>query len=136
MSDGIGVCVRRAEQHHTALAAAAAELSESLHGSVHVQVFVTPSENHGFGWHYDAEDVFIIQTAGSKDYYFRENTVTKLDARGRFDFGAVRQEKSQLQTARLLPGDCLYLPAGFWHMARSVDNSLSMSLGVHPNAPH
>ena len=46
----------------------------------------------------------------------------------------IASERSPLQTARLLPGDCLYLPAGFWHMARSIEDSLSMSLGVYPAA--
>jgi hypothetical protein len=137
MNDGIGICVRHAEQHHIAVAAAAAGLAESFQRKVHVQVFVTPAETHGFGWHYDAEDVFILQTAGSKDYYFRENTVlTRSRAGADFDFSAIRRERSPLQTARLLPGDCLYLPSGMWHMARSVEDSLAMSLGVHLNALH
>jgi 50S ribosomal protein L16 3-hydroxylase len=136
MSGGIGICVRHAEQHHSALSAAAGGLAESFGTSVHVQVFVTPAETHGFGWHYDAEDVFIVQTAGSKDYYFRQNTVAWADPRGAsFDFSMIRQERSPLQTARLLAGDCLYLPAGYWHMARSVEDSLSMSLGVYSDVP-
>ena len=44
-------------------------------GTAHVQLFVTPAETHGFSWHYDAEEVFIVQTAGVKDYLLRENTV-------------------------------------------------------------
>jgi hypothetical protein len=132
MARGIGICVRHAERHHLAVEAAAAGLARSFGTSVHVQVFVTPGGTHGFGWHYDAEDVFIVQTAGVKDYYFRENTVAKRrSGEERFDFSAVRRERTPLQTARLLPGDCLYLPAGYWHMARSIEDSLSMSLGVH-----
>ena len=129
MRRGIGICARHAERHQSALASAAAGLGQTLDTSVHVHVFVTPAATHGFGWHYDAEDVFIIQTAGRKDYYFRENTV---NARGAldFDFSAIALESSPLQTAQLLAGDCLYLPAGMWHMARSVEDSLSMSLGV------
>jgi 50S ribosomal protein L16 3-hydroxylase len=128
MARGAGICVRRAERHHEALAKAANALGRSFDTSVHVQVFVTPAQTHGFGWHYDAEHVFIIQTVGTKDYYFRENTCGRSDERP--DFSLVRRERSPLQTARLLPGDCLYLPAGFWHMARSLEDSLSISLGV------
>ena len=45
--------------------------SPSCPGTPQVQVFATPAGTHGFGWHYDLEDVFIAQTAGMKDYYFR-----------------------------------------------------------------
>ena len=131
MARGIGICVRHAERHHGAVAAAASRLAACFERSVHVQVFVTPAQTHGFGWHYDAEDVFIIQTSGMKDYYFRANTVCQPSPARDPDFSAVRRERSPLQTARLLPGDCLYLPAGFWHMARSVEASLSLSLGVY-----
>ena len=128
MRQGIGICARRAERHHGQVADAARSLGRSFDTGVHVQVFVTPADTHGFGWHYDAEHVFIVQTAGIKDYYFRQNTVG-VDAKLP-DFSLIRRERSPLQTARLLPGDCLYLPAGFWHMARCLEDSLSMSLGV------
>jgi hypothetical protein len=35
----------------------------------------TPGGAEGFGWHYDVEDVFIVQTLGSKQYRLRKNTV-------------------------------------------------------------
>jgi 50S ribosomal protein L16 3-hydroxylase len=99
-------------------------------GSAHVQLFVTPGRTHGFGWHYDDEDVFILQTVGVKDYYFRANTVAAEvaahpDAFARFDV-----ETSPLCTARLLAGDFLYLPARWWHMATCERDALSISVGV------
>jgi ribosomal protein L16 Arg81 hydroxylase len=48
----------------------------------------------------------------------------------RHDFRCFREETSPLQTARLFPGDVLYLPALWWHMARCVEDSLSIALGV------
>ena len=32
---------------------------------VDVHLYCTPAGQPGFGWHYDAEDVFVLQTAGS-----------------------------------------------------------------------
>jgi hypothetical protein len=131
MRRGEGICVRRGEASHSVLTGIARSLESQLGTYVHVQVFATPGGTHGFGWHYDAEHVFIVQTAGVKDYYFRQNTVDARTPDGaRPDFSRVRSERSVLQTARLLAGDCLYIPARWWHMARCVEDSLSMSLGV------
>jgi 50S ribosomal protein L16 3-hydroxylase len=134
MRMGIGAAMRHTQRSHPRLAALAAEFEATLPGIVQVQIFVTPAETHGFGWHYDAEDVFIAQVAGIKDYYFRENTV---EANAPFpppDFTAYHAEKSPLQTATLVPGDFLYIPARWWHMAVCREDSLSISVGVVPDA--
>lgn len=134
MTRGAGLVVRRAERQDAALAALADDLARDLPGETHVQLFVTPAGTHGFGWHYDFEEVFIVQTAGVKDYYFRANTVDRATPVGaQPDFGAVRRETSPLGTVRLVAGDWLYLPARWWHVAKCVEDSLSISLGVLPD---
>jgi len=125
---GVGLCIRQAQRHRPALA----ELARSFEplGAAHVQLFVTPGGTHGFGWHYDDEDVFIAQTAGVKDYYFRRNTVAH-DQRARpAMFARFTRETSELCTATLMPGDFLYLPARWWHMAICRADALSISVGV------
>ena len=132
MRMGVGLCLRHTQRSHPKLASLAAQFQHALPGTVQVQIFVTPAGAHGFGWHYDAEDVFIAQTAGRKDYYFRENTV---EADAPFpppDFNAYHAERSQLRVATLVPGDFLYIPARWWHMAVSREDSLSISVGVVP----
>lgn len=131
MASGVGLVARRAEQQDAGLAALASNLARDVPGETHVQLFVTPAGTHGFGWHYDFEDVFIVQTAGAKDYYFRANTVDRDAPVGsQPDFGAVRRESSPMGTVRLVAGDWLYLPARWWHVAKCVEDSLSISLGV------
>ena len=73
--EGVGLVIRRAQQLDACLARLAASLTQNIPGEVHVQLFVTSAGTHSFGWHYDDEDVFIVQTEGSKDYLFRDNTV-------------------------------------------------------------
>jgi 50S ribosomal protein L16 3-hydroxylase len=134
MARGIGLAIRRGERHDEGLAALAASLVRDLPGRVHVQLFVTPGGTHGFGWHYDHEDVFIAQTAGVKDYYFRDNTVDRSTPLGvQPDFTLFTRERSQLATARLIPGDWLYLPSHWWHMAKCLEDSLSISAGMFPS---
>lgn len=132
MRMGIGLAMRHTQKCHPALAAVAAEFTRAFDGDVQVQVFVTPASTHGFGWHYDAEDVFIAQTAGEKDYYFRENTVEADTPFPPKDFQAYHAETSPLQTAHLVAGDFLYIPARWWHMALCREDSLSISVGVMP----
>jgi ribosomal protein L16 Arg81 hydroxylase len=133
MQQGFGIVVRQSERHSEDFAELARSFAEDLPGEVHVQLYATPAGTQTFGWHYDHEDVFIAQTVGIKDYYFRENTVSGLCARGqRPDFAAVRRETSQLLAAKLIPGDWLYIPRRWWHLVRSVEDALSISLGIVP----
>ena len=133
MARGVGLVIKRGERHDEGLAGLASSLVQDLPGQVHVQLFVTPGGTHGFGWHYDHEDVFIVQTAGVKDYYFCNNTVDRDTPVGaQPDFTLFTRERSLLATARLIPGDWLYLPSRWWHMAKCLDDSLSISAGMFP----
>jgi 50S ribosomal protein L16 3-hydroxylase len=128
MTTGIGVCVRDAERCHPRLAALAAEFSETV-GRARIQLFATPGSTHGFGWHYDDEDVFIAQTAGIKEYWFRANTVSHVPATPDA-FARFHDERSAMCTAELIAGDFLYLPSRWWHMAVCREDALSISVGV------
>lgn len=131
MRMGIGLAMRYTERADAGLRAVADSFAD-LPGTPQVQVFATPAGTHGFGWHYDLEDVFIAQTAGVKDYYFRPNTV---EADGPFppkDFSGYHAETSPLMTATLVPGDFLYIPSRWWHMAICKEDALSISVGLLP----
>lgn len=130
MAAGVGLCVRHAERTDPVMAEVAAAFAADLPGEVQVQLFVTPGGTHGFGWHFDGEDVFIAQTTGLKDYYFRPNTVAADGPVDRFE--RVRGETSPMGAATLVAGDFLYIPARWWHMAICRQDSLSISLGVYP----
>lgn len=135
MRQKLGVVLRRTEQHDEKLAELARAFERDLPGEVHVQLYVTPAGTQTFGWHFDFEEVFIAQTLGTKDYYFRDNTVARDAALSASpDFAAVRRETSQLFCTQLIPGDWLYLPTRWWHLVRSVQDSLSISVGVVPRA--
>jgi 50S ribosomal protein L16 3-hydroxylase len=102
-----------------------------MDGEVTVHAFATPRGFPGFGWHYDCEDVFIIQSSGVKQYFLRENTVNPRPTRDAMP-ADMQYEKETTQTIEctLVAGDWLYIPRGWWHMARARDDSLSMSVGV------
>jgi 50S ribosomal protein L16 3-hydroxylase len=128
---GTGIAVRQAERWCSNVASIADSLASDVPGDQRVIVFATAENSHGFGWHYDAEDVFIVQTCGDKTYYLRRNSIDPRPLRGaQPDFGTFRLETTPIMECRLLAGDWLYVPRGYWHMARAHADSLSVSVGV------
>jgi 50S ribosomal protein L16 3-hydroxylase len=133
MRGGVSVVVRASERHDPGLADLAAAFSRALPGEVHIQLYATPGGTNSYGWHYDFEDVFIAQTLGIKDYYFRDNTVARDTVLGDdLDFTVFRRETAPIYSAQLVPGDWLYIPARWWHLVNCAQDSLSISIGVMP----
>jgi ribosomal protein L16 Arg81 hydroxylase len=131
MARGIGFVVRHAERLDAGLDRLRRAFVRDLGREAQIQLFVTPSGTFGFGWHYDLEHVFIAQTAGVKDYYLRRNSVTPASQEV-CDFSGFALERSPLATARLIAGDWLYVPGRWWHAAKCVEASLSISVGIRP----
>jgi 50S ribosomal protein L16 3-hydroxylase len=128
---GYSLVMRRCERHHPALRALADAVGRELEGEVSIQTYITPAGFRSFGWHYDCEDVFVVQTGGVKEFFLRENTVNPqpcLHAMPR-DM-QYEKETTPAMAATLAAGDVLYIPRGWWHVARSVEESLSLSIGV------
>ena len=130
-ANGVGLCLRGAERCDDGLAAIADSFAKL--GRVQVQLFATPPRTWGFGWHFDEEDVFIAQTAGVKEYFFRENTVTD-EPPSAEAFRGLAAETSPIYGATLAPGDVLYVPRRWWHRARGREPALSISVGVRIGA--
>jgi hypothetical protein len=81
--------------------------------------------------------VFILQTDGAEEYFFRANTTVSHDdiRRGVFAFDRIPDETSPVMTTALGLGDFLYLPKGMWRTARCrAHASLAISVGVTTNA--
>lgn len=103
-----------------------------LGAPVDVHLYCTPPSEPGFGWHYDAEEVFILQTVGSKEWSLRKNTVNPwplLEAMPH-DMQYSR-EVMPLLKCRLEAGDWLYIPAGYWHSTFATEESISLSIGIN-----
>jgi ribosomal protein L16 Arg81 hydroxylase len=131
---GYTLRVRHAERHHVGVAELAEAFERALCGAVDVQVFATPAGQPGFSWHYDAEDVFIIQTAGEKEYSLRKNTVNPWPLEETLP-ADMRYEREIMPLMRVLlkAGDLLYIPCGWWHKAEApagADMAISLAVGV------
>lgn len=128
---GHTIVIRNAQRHDPALS----ELAEGFHAdfraTVNIHIYCTPSNQHGFGWHYDAEDVFILQAGGSKQYQLRKNSINPwplvetIPPNMRFE-----REIMPLLRCTLEAGDWLYIPGGYWHVAQAEREALSLAVGV------
>ncbi|HEX6961410.1 MAG TPA: cupin domain-containing protein [Lacipirellula sp.] len=132
--DGYTIVVRHAERNHAGLSELAGWFERTFYGPVDVQMFVTPPGQAGFSWHYDAEDVFILQTAGSKEYRLRKNTVNPWPLEETLpEDMRYEREIMPLMTVSLAAGDLLYVPCGYWHKAdasKSTEAAISLAVGV------
>jgi ribosomal protein L16 Arg81 hydroxylase len=129
--DGYTILVRHAEVHDARLRQLAESFSVDFAGQVNIHIYATPADHHGFSWHYDAEDVFILQTVGAKEYSLRKNTVhpwpliETIPQNMRYE-----RETMPMMQCLLRAGDWLYIPMGYWHMATAHQASLSLAIGV------
>jgi ribosomal protein L16 Arg81 hydroxylase len=133
-AEGYTVVVRHAERHHDGLRKLADTFASAFCGPVDIQMFATPPGMAGLSWHYDAEDVFILQTTGEKEFSLRKNTVNPwpLEETLPEDMHYEREIMPLMQVT-LRPGDLLYVPCGYWHKAdaaNSTETAISLAVGV------
>src|SRR5439155_23810741 len=74
VDEGYTLLVRHAERHDERLANLAAAFARDFAAPVNIHMYCTPGGYYGFGWHYDAEEVFVVQTTGRKEYSLGKNT--------------------------------------------------------------
>jgi ribosomal protein L16 Arg81 hydroxylase len=129
---GRTVLVRKAERVHPALSPIARDFFNLLRGPVDIQLYGTPAGQQGFDWHYDVEDVFVIQSVGEKEFFLRENTITQRPLAKTLpkDLQYEKEVSQQRLRCLLKAGDWLYIPAGYWHKAHAITDSFHLSIGV------
>lgn len=131
LAAGYTICIRHSERFDPALAQLAADFHEAFRAPIDIQLFCTPAGQGGFNWHYDAEDVFVLQTEGTKDWWLRKNTVNPWPHVDTIPLD-MRYEREIMPAIRctLAAGDWLYIPAGYWHRTAAPSLSTSLSVGV------
>jgi ribosomal protein L16 Arg81 hydroxylase len=131
LANGWTIFVRHAERYYAPLGELADEFREAFQAPIDIQFFCTPAATEGFGWHYDVEDVFILQTQGSKKYRLRKNTVNPWPlVETTPDDLSYEAERSLVMECLLKAGDWLYIPPGYWHAAEAEELSISLSVGI------
>lgn len=133
VAEGYTLLVRHAERQHPGIRQLAEAFRHDFGAPVDVHLYVTPPKSYGFSWHYDAEEVFILQTAGRKEYSLRKNTVNPWPIEETLPHDMqYEREIMPLMQCTLAPGDWLYIPSGWWHraVAQTDDTAISLAVGV------
>lgn len=131
LDDGLTVGIRHAEKHDDSLANLACGFAADFLAPIDIHLYCTPAGRPGFGWHYDAEDVFVLQTHGQKEWWLRKNTVNPWPLVETLPKD-MRYEREIMPVMRCLlsAGDWLYIPAGYWHRTDCQEESISLSVGI------
>jgi ribosomal protein L16 Arg81 hydroxylase len=67
---GYTLLVCHAERSSAKSQALGEEFAHLFHAPVDIQVYLTPDKSQAFGWHYDLEEVFIIQVKAVRNTPF------------------------------------------------------------------
>ena len=118
-------------------------LAGELGHPVQANAYLTPRQSQGFEFHYDTHDVFILQVTGRKAWVVHEPVFPlplqdqPWPSRPESATQSLPPPGDPCLDVVLEPGDCLWLPRGWVHAARTEgDLSLHITLGVLTRTRH
>ena len=129
---GATIVLQSLQRHWAPLAAFSRDLELFLTHPVQVNAYLTPPSSRGLGVHHDTHDVFVLQVHGRKLWQVWDAAVPfPLGHQTKLPPGAEAPTEPPLVGAELAPGDCLYVPRGFRHAARTAETaSLHLTVGM------
>ena len=110
------------------------ELAEGLelffHERIQINAYAGWRTSQGFDLHWDDHDVFILQVTGRK--HWKVYGMTRAYPLAQEIDQAPKPTHEPLWEQTLEAGDLLYIPRGWWHVARPLDEpTLHLTVGVH-----
>ena len=113
----------------------ASMLTKTLGAYTTLNLYVTPPQQQGFKSHFDSHDVYVLQIRGKKRW---QVYAEPLVAHPVSDWGEKKLSKARPSLAKrgimidvvLQPGDAMFIPRGFVHVADCLDSNLD-SVSVH-----
>lgn len=126
------IVIRHAEKSLPQLEKLALNFTKTFNAHVDIQVFVTPPMEQTFDWHYDGEEVFILQTYGQKKFFLRQNTINPNPRIDNLPQNLRYEEETSdvFLSCELKAGDWLYIPKGWWHRAQAHTQTSSIHLSI------
>lgn len=135
-ADGATVVLQSLHRWWPPLARFCRDLELELGHPVQTNAYLTPPGAAGLTPHHDTHDVFVLQIHGEKEWVLREAVIEHPIARQRSDHEEAAEQPIRSEE-RVRPGDCLYLPRGLVHSARTQDGaSLHVTIGVRATTAH
>jgi hypothetical protein len=129
---GATIVLQSLHRYWTPLTGFSRQLELFLTHPVQVNAYLTPPASRGLGVHHDTHDVFVLQVHGRKLWQVWDAAVPfPLAHQKKLPPGAEEPTGAPLVDAELAPGDCLYVPRGFRHAARTAETaSLHLTVGM------
>jgi bifunctional lysine-specific demethylase and histidyl-hydroxylase NO66 len=129
---GATIVLQGLHRYWPPLTAFCRDLELFLTHPVQVNAYLTPPASRGLGVHHDTHDVFVLQVHGRKLWQVWDAAVPfPLPHQKKLPPGAAAPAEPPLVDAELAPGDCLYVPRGFRHAARTAETaSLHLTVGM------
>lgn len=129
LAEDYTVVINNLEKKSIRVAEFCRNVEKSLHFNAIVNLYFTKANTQGLNYHYDTEDVFILQLEGKKEwrvYDVRADLPLTDELYQQPDCAS-----SSFQTFQLCAGDVLYIPRGFVHEARALEHdSLHLTVTV------
>lgn len=129
LADDYTVVINNVEKKSIRVAEFCRNFEKNLYFNAIVNLYFTKANTQGLNYHYDTEDVFILQLEGKKEwriYDVRADLPLTDELYQQPDC-----DSSSFQTFQLSAGDVLYLPRGFVHEAHALEqDSLHLTLTV------
>lgn len=134
---GASVVANEVQTLHGPIARWAAALSRAFAAQVGANVYCSFRDVQAFGPHFDAHDVFAVQTEGEKRWRIYEGQIdmpVDLPPDSPETRRWLENSHGPLLTEVVMrPGDLLYLPRGRFHEALAIDDaSLHVTFSVTP----
>lgn len=102
-------------------------LEQDLGHEVQINAYLTPPNANGLALHYDPHDVFVLQISGRKNWLVYDAPYELPLASAT----VVREPNRLILDTCLIPGNVLYMPRGFYHVAKtSESHSLHLTIGL------
>lgn len=135
LNSGASLIANEVQSLHAPIGDAATALSRAFAAQVGANVYCSFENIQAFGPHYDAHDVFAVQTEGTKVWRIYEqqlDTPVDLPPSGPETLRWLEETRGRLVSEIVMnPGDVLYLPRGRFHDALATQGaSLHVTFSV------
>ncbi|HEU4897444.1 MAG TPA: cupin domain-containing protein [Actinomycetota bacterium] len=129
---GATIVLQSLQRYWPPLTELSRQLELFLTHPVQVNAYLTPPASRGLGVHHDTHDVFVLQVHGRKLWQVWDAALPfPLAHQKQLPPGAESPTEAPQVDAELAPGDCLYVPRGFRHAARTAETaSLHLTVGM------
>lgn len=121
------------QQHSSRLENFSDALASELNTRISINGYYTAAHQRGVNPHFDRHDVLVLQTHGSKRWYYRNDQHVLSKAIRHQQVPPIDADATGWSSVLLEQGDVFYCPRGLWHFTRTeAQHSSHLAVGLYP----